>query len=146
MASARGRRRSQQGRRSQKERRSQHRRKQKSRGRRSPAKQRKHRGQAKRQPAEKQRKRTPKRSVRSINTKTLNKIKQDSRFLSQQAKGLIMNFMEDIYKLVSSEAERLRKESQDPLISPAHIKAALQRVVPKRRWKHVSTVVSRSRH
>lgn len=146
MASARGRKRTQQGRRSRKERRIQHGRRQKSNGRRSPAKQRKRRGQVKRQPVEKQRKKASKRSFHSISAKTLNKIKRDSRFLSHQAKGLMISFVEDIYKQVSSEAERLRRESRDPLISPAHVHAALQRVVPKRRWRHVSTVVCRNRH
>ncbi|KAK4805741.1 hypothetical protein QYF61_021840 [Mycteria americana] len=140
MVSARGRKR-----RTQKEKRSQQGSRRKSRGRRSPAKQRKHRGQAKSQPVDKQRKRAFKRSFHSINAKALNQIKRDRRFLSHQAKGLMISFVEDIYKQVSSEAERLRRESRDPLISPAHVQAALQRLVPKRRWRHVPSMVSRSR-
>ncbi|GAB0201525.1 histone H2B.3 [Grus japonensis] len=147
MVSARGRkRRTQQGRRSQKERKSQHGRRQKSRGRRSPAKQRKHRGQAKHQRVEKQRKRALKRSFRSINAEMLNQIKRDSRFLSHQAEGLMIKFVENIYQQVLSEAERLRRKSRDPLISPAHVQAALQRVMPKRRWRQMPTVLLRNRH
>lgn len=95
---------------------------------------------------EKQKKRALKHASHSINAKTLNQIKGDGRFLSHQAKGLMISFVEDIYKQVSSEAERLRRKSHDPLVSPAHVQAALQRVVSKRRWRHVPTVVSKNRH
>lgn len=145
MTSARGRkRRTQQGRRSQKKRGSQQGRRQKSQGRSSPAKQRKRRGQAKHQPVEKQRKRALKHSFRSTNAKKLNHAKRGRRFLSHQAKGLMTNFVKDIYKQVLSEAEQLRRESHDPLVSPTHVLAALRRVMPKRRRR--PTPVSRNRH
>lgn len=119
---------------------------QKSRAKISLTKQRKRQSKVKRRPVEKKRKRTLKQSFRSVNAKILKKITRDGRFLSQEAKGLIIHFMEDIYKQVSIEAERLRRKSHHSLVSPMHVRAALQRVVPKRRLRRVPAVASRNRH
>ncbi|XP_068779938.1 histone H2B type 1-A-like [Struthio camelus] len=79
-----------------------------------------------------------------IDSKTLKQIKRDSKFLSSKAKRLMVRFVDDIYKRVSREAERLRKESRRPTISPEHMQAALRHVMPKRRRKQVPSVGSRT--
>uniref|UniRef100_A0A672U234 Histone H2A/H2B/H3 domain-containing protein n=1 Tax=Strigops habroptila TaxID=2489341 RepID=A0A672U234_STRHB len=113
----------------------------KSRSRTSAAKKRKNSDQAKHRPMKKRR-RESKRSLR-FDAKKLKEAKGSGRFLSREAKGLMISFVKDIYKQVSSEAERLRRKSREAVVGPVHVQGALRSVLPKRRWKQVAF---RSRH
>ncbi|KAK2515060.1 hypothetical protein Q9233_014585 [Columba guinea] len=53
--------------------------------------------------------------------------------LSDQAQGIMANIVRSIRKQVSSEADRLRRRSRHRVAGPAHVQAALRRMVPKRR-------------
>ncbi|XP_062454511.1 histone H2B type 3-B-like [Rhea pennata] len=85
-------------------------------------------------------------SSQPIDARTLRQIRRDSKFLSSKAKGLMIHFVDDLYKRVSREAERLRKESRRPTISPEHMQAALRHVMPKRRRRQVPSAGSRNWH
>ncbi|KAK2510772.1 hypothetical protein Q9966_016824 [Columba livia] len=52
--------------------------------------------------------------------------------LSDQAQGIMANIVRSIRKQVSSEADRLRRRSRHRVAGPAHVQAALRRMVPKR--------------
>lgn len=81
-----------------------------------------------------------------ISAKALNQMKRDGKLLSPEAKGLMVRFLQDVYKQVSKEADRLRRESRHPIAGPAHVQAALRRVMPKR-FRHATTsVAARSGH
>lgn len=125
----------------QKKRRLQHRSRHRSRGRKPVGKKRKPSDQGQHQPT-KRRRRASKRSF-LFDAKKLKGAKRSGRFLSREAKGLMIAFMEDIYKQVSREAERLRRESRKAVVSPMHVQAALQTLVPTGRWKQAAF---RTRH
>ncbi|XP_067169730.1 histone H2B.1, sperm-like [Apteryx mantelli] len=82
-------------------------------------------------------------SSQPIDSRTLRQIKRDSKLLSSKAKGLMIRFVDDVSERVSREAERLRKESRRPAVSPEHMQAALRHVMPKRRRRQVPGVGSR---
>ncbi|KYO17317.1 uncharacterized protein LOC102563988 [Alligator mississippiensis] len=75
--------------------------------------------------------------------KVLKQLKRDNKLLSNKAKGLMISFVNDIYKRVSMEAERLRKQTRRPTIGPTQMQAALWEVMPKKRVRHSAAPVSR---
>lgn len=64
-------------------------------------------------------------------------LRHDGRLLSREAQALMVAFLRDVCRRVEREAERLRKESRRPTVGPAHVRAALQRVMPKG-WKRAA--------
>ncbi|XP_030400071.1 histone H2B.2-like [Gopherus evgoodei] len=127
-------------------------RRQKHHGRKSQAKQRKSRDkrrrQARRKPAGKHGKspQGKKRSPAPYDAKMLRQLQRDNKLLSPKAKGLMFSFVNDIYKKVSSEAERLRKQSRRPTIGPSQMQAALQQVMPRKRVRCSATPISKRSH
>ncbi|KAG6929582.1 histone 2, H2, like [Chelydra serpentina] len=121
-------------------------------GRKSQAKQRKsqdkQRRQARRKPVGKRGK-SPhgkKPSSAPYDTKMLRRLQRDTRRLSNKAKGLMISFINNIYKKVSSQAEQLRKQSRRPTIGPLQMQAALQQVMPRKRVRRSATPVSKRSH
>ncbi|XP_065271328.1 uncharacterized protein LOC135887527 [Emys orbicularis] len=118
-------------------------------GRKSQAKQRKsqdkQRRQARRKPVGKHGKspRGKKPSPTPPNAKMLRRLQRDNRRLSNKAKGLMISFINDIYKKVSTQAEQLRKLSHRPTIGPLQVQAALQQVMPRKRVRRSATPVSK---
>ncbi|XP_021269196.1 histone H2B.1-like [Numida meleagris] len=106
---------------------------QKTQSRRPPSKKVAFNGKTKQKPKDRQRRRGSSKAAFDP-TKAL---KQDGRLLSREAKVLMAAFLRDVCRKVESEAERLRKESQRPVVGPAHVRAALHRVMPKN-WKHAA--------
>nr|ACA64753.1 unknown [Meleagris gallopavo] len=130
MVSAGGRKkRPQKGKRPQPKRGPQKRRRQKTASRRPPAKRVKFNGKTKPKPKRQQKKRS---SSPFFDPSKM--LRQDGRLLSREAKGLMMAFLRDVCRRVEREAERLRKESQRPMVGPAHVRAALHHIMPKD-WK-----------
>ncbi|XP_034646112.1 histone H2B.3-like [Trachemys scripta elegans] len=120
--------------------------------RKSQAKQRKsedkQRRQARRKPVGKHGKspRGKKPSPTPHNAKMLRRLQRDNRRLSNKAKGLMISFINDIYKKVSTQAEQLRKLSHRPTIGPLQVQAALQQVMPRKRVRRSVTPVSKRSH
>ncbi|XP_067408118.1 uncharacterized protein [Emydura macquarii macquarii] len=97
----------------------------------------KRRRQARRKPVGKRGKsgkscRGKKHSPTPYDSKLLRLLQRDNRCLSNKAKGLMISFMSDIYKKVSTEAEHLRKQSRRPTIGPSQMQAVLQQVMPRK--------------
>ncbi|XP_067385897.1 uncharacterized protein, partial [Emydura macquarii macquarii] len=112
------------------------RRRQKNHGRKSQAKRRKSQTKQKRQasqtPARKRGKSRhgKKCSPTPYDAKMLRQLQQSNGHLSSQAKRLMTSLMNNIYRKVSSEANRLRKQSHNPTIGSSQRRAALQEVMP----------------
>ncbi|XP_067389716.1 histone H2B-like [Emydura macquarii macquarii] len=108
----------------------------------------KRRRQARRKPAGKRGKscRGKKHSPTPSDSKMLRQLQRDNRCLSNKAKGLMISFMSDIYKKVSTEAEHLRKQSRRPTIGPSQMQAVLQQVMPRKRVRRSATPVSKRCH
>ncbi|OPJ79456.1 histone H2B-like [Patagioenas fasciata monilis] len=62
-----------------------------------------------------------------------------NRLLSNQGQGVMADFVRNIRNQVSKEAERLRRRSRHRVVGPAHVRAALRRVVPEWRWGPAAT-------
>ena len=105
---------------------------QKTPSRRPPAKKVKFHGKTKPRPKQRQKKRS---SSPTFDPSKM--LRQDGRLLSREAKALMVAFLKDVCRRVESEAERLRKESQRPMVGPTHVRAALHHVMPKN-WKRAA--------
>ncbi|XP_038227869.1 histone H2B.2-like [Dermochelys coriacea] len=121
-------------------------------GRKSQAKQRKSRDkqrrQARRKPVGKRGKspRGKKPSPAPYDATMLRRLQRDTRRLSNKAKGLMISFINNIYKKVSTQAEQLRKKSCRPMIGSSQMQAALQQVMPTKRVRRSATLVSKRSH
>ncbi|KAH1182673.1 hypothetical protein KIL84_004165 [Mauremys mutica] len=119
-------------------------------GRKSQAKQRKSRDkqrrQARQKPVAKRGKSPHWKKPSPHNAKMLRRLQRDNRRLSNKAKGLMISFINDIYKKVSTQAEQMRKQSHCPTIGPSQVQAALQQVMPRKRVRRSATPVSKRSH
>ncbi|KAH1182736.1 hypothetical protein KIL84_004228 [Mauremys mutica] len=125
------------------------RRRQKHYGRKSQDKRRKsqdkQRRQASRTPARKCGKSRPgkKRSPTPYDSKMLRQLQRSNGQMSSQAKGLMISFMSNMYRKVSSEANRLRKQGHNPTIGSSQMQAALQEVMPTKQARQPATSFSK---
>ncbi|CAI5778045.1 H2B.2H2B.2-like [Podarcis lilfordi] len=85
--------------------------------------------QAKPKPVKKIGKRKPN-SPALNDSKTLQQLRKDNMYMTTKAKGIMISFVKNLYKWVSIEAERLRREKNRPSIGFIEMRTALRSVMP----------------
>lgn len=89
-------------------------------------------GQAKRKPVTKHGKSNNKKSNSPTlnDSKTLQQLRRDNMYMTTKAKGIMISFVKNLYKWVSVEAERLRRERKRSSIGFLEMQTALKSVMP----------------
>uniref|UniRef100_A0A8D2Q7U6 Uncharacterized protein n=1 Tax=Varanus komodoensis TaxID=61221 RepID=A0A8D2Q7U6_VARKO len=98
-------------------------------------------GQTKRKPVTKHGKNSHRKpnSPPLNDSKTLQQLRRDNMYMTTKAKGIMISFVKNLYKWVSVEAERLRRERKRSSIGFIEMRTALRSVMPGRCKKCLRT-------
>ncbi|XP_048353846.1 histone H2B.4-like [Sphaerodactylus townsendi] len=65
--------------------------------------------------------------------KILRQLQRSNEYMTNTARGIMISFVKNLYRRVSTEAERLRKKRNRPSIGSAEMRTALKSVIPIKR-------------